>query len=171
MVSGSFFLDGRRFFSYNITIERMILMSVNHFVICAQCGKKFDANKGAAFDPQAQRYICRQCVSRAKAELRQQNTGMRQSTGAMIAKIVFGLLFVMAGFSSPEGGWSVGYFLTALVIGGGLIAWGVLPWLKAKKSPPHSCDADTPGQLRVCPHCGGTGTSEICEYCGMRIPE
>ena len=141
-------------------------MSRGHYVICVQCGKQFDANNGAAYDPQTRRYTCRRCVSRNKADRRKARTGMRQSTGAMIAKLVFGFLFVIAGFSSPEGGWTIGYFLTALALGGGLIAWGLVPWLKAKRQKSQPCGMDAPKEMRTCPSCGGIGTGSYCEYCG-----
>ncbi len=68
------------------------------------------------------------------ADEREAKTGMRQSKGAMVAKIVIGCLCIAAGFSKPEGEeWSVGYFLTAFIIGAALISWGLVPYMKAKK--------------------------------------
>lgn len=69
----------------------------------------------------------------AAADKREEKTGMRQSTGVMVAKIACGCIFICVGFTNPKGEeWSVGYFLTALVIGIALIAWGVIPYKKAK---------------------------------------
>ncbi len=69
-----------------------------------------------------------------EAEEREAKTGMRQSIGAMIAKMAFGFLFISTGFRSPDSGWSFGYFLTCLTLGGALIAWGLLPYLASKKN-------------------------------------
>ena len=33
-----------------------------HMVICVNCGKQFDANKGGAYDPAAKRYTCKACA-------------------------------------------------------------------------------------------------------------
>ncbi len=68
------------------------------------------------------------------ADEREAKTGMRQSKGAMIAKIVCGCLFIAVSFTKPEGEeWTVGYFLTAVILGVTLIAWGLVPYMKAKK--------------------------------------
>ena len=53
-------------------------MANKHYVICARCGKQFDANRGASFNPHTGRYVCKGCINA-------QTTGMRQSYGAMIA--------------------------------------------------------------------------------------
>ena len=102
-----------------------------------------------------------------------QTTGMRQSYGAMIAKIGFGILFVLAGFSTPEGGWTIGYFLTALVWGGGLIAWGLMPYLKARKAKAQQesiVPPTAPPRIWNCPSCGARSTKNPCEYCDSHIP-
>ncbi len=57
-----------------------------------------------------------------RADERETRTGMRQSKGAMIAKIVLGGLFLAVSFDPSEGEWSLSYFLFCLVLGGGLIA-------------------------------------------------
>ena len=68
------------------------------------------------------------------ADERETKTGMRQSKGAMAAKIICGCLFIAVGFTKPEGEtWTFGYFLTALILGVSLISWGLIPYMKAKK--------------------------------------
>ena len=100
---------------------------------------------------------------------------MKQSKGAMIAKIAFGVIFILAGFSSPESGWSIGYFLTALVIGGALIAWGIMPYLKARRIEKEAAEQaelyrrKPEEQPVICPHCGAKTKGNVCEYCGSPI--
>ena len=73
-----------------------------------------------------------------EADEREQKTGMRQSSGAMMAKIIFGGLFIVCGFVPPSNGeWSLSYLLTALVVGGALLAWGIIPYMDAKKKREH----------------------------------
>ena len=149
-------------------------MARKHMVICVECGKRFDANLGGYYNQKSRRYTCKKCKNRIKNENRnkmsayqaterEKRTGMKQSLGAMVAKIVVGLVFVLMGFLSPEGGWTLGYFFTALVIGAALIAWGLLPYLKAKKA--HK-DEQVVG--KICASCGATGTGDACEYCGRK---
>lgn len=87
-----------------------------HMVICEQCGRRFDANTGSYYNSASRRYTCKSCAikiynqqraiqrqenaarRKAAADEREKNTGMRQSTGAMIAKIVFGVLFLLVVF-------------------------------------------------------------------------
>ena len=68
-----------------------------------------------------------------RADEREARTGMRQSKGAMIAKIVLGGLFLAVSFDRSDGEWSLSYFLFCLVLGGGLIAWGLLPYFEARR--------------------------------------
>ena len=149
-------------------------MASKHMVTCRECGKRFDANWGGYYDRASRRYTCKKCGKHilkayrnqnnvSKAVEREERTGMRQSFGAMIAKIAVGILFVTTGFSSPEGGWTFGYFLTALVTGTALIAWGLLPYLKARKS--RTVEQEN---VKVCTSCGATGSGDTCEYCGSK---
>ena len=71
-------------------------------------------------------------VTPNKTDEREARTGMRQSTGAMIAKIAIGAMFIFIGFEPPDSGWSIGYFAVALCTGGALIAWGLVPYLSAR---------------------------------------
>lgn len=150
-------------------------MAQKHMVKCEYCGRQFDANHGYRYNRQNRRYTCPRCVKLMQGDSRERSTGMRQSRGAMIAKIAIGILFMIAGFSSPEGGWSFGYFLTAFVIGGALIAWGLLPYIRAKKEA--SAEAEARAEARyqkenepkVCPSCGATTKGRYCEYCGSKL--
>lgn len=119
-------------------------MATKHMVICVQCGKRFDVNNGGYYNQQSRRYTCKKCgkaqiatEKKINADLQakrnMERTGMKQSYKAMILKIVIGLFIVSCGFSSPEGGWTFGYFLFTLIFGGLVIAWGLVPYLKARK--------------------------------------
>lgn len=56
---------------------------------------------------------------------------MRQSKAAMLVKIVVGVLFLFAAVSLAIQG-NISSFVCGLVIGGALVAWGLVPYLKAK---------------------------------------
>ena len=94
------------------------------------------------------------------------------SAGKIIARIAIGILFILAGFSTPDDGWTVSYFLTALVMGGALIAWGVCPVMQARKAtqtPPVVPGTEEQHRtLRICACCGAPGTGDVCEYCGQK---
>lgn len=152
-------------------------MANRHMVICDRCGKRFDANRGCDYEPNTRRYTCKTCSRTQQAASREEKTGMRQSMGAMIAKIAFGTIFILAGFLPPEEGWSVAYFLTALILGAALIAWGIVPYRKAQERARKEAAepmefGDSPVRIpQTCPFCGGTGTGDICEYCGKPFGE
>ncbi len=74
------------------------------------------------------KYIGRQ----SRADARESRTGMRQSIGGMIIKIVFGILFIFVGFLDVSG-YGVAFLFTALCMGGALIAWALIPYFKARK--------------------------------------
>ena len=108
---------------------------------------------------------------------------MRQSTGAMIVKIVIGLLFIICGltsdFSSAEN--PALTIAMSLCIGLGLLAWGLIPWFKARKAKADAAAAaekmrqeaeyqrmNTP---KVCPACGAYTKGIRCEYCGSPLSD
>lgn len=121
-----------------------------HIVTCVKCGRKFDANKGGVYYPESRRYACKKCVDKqksvqserekarkaeerkAKADEREHETGMRQSKAVMLAKIIVGVLFLLASVSLASQG-NIPAFVCGLAVGGGLVAWGLVPYLKAKK--------------------------------------
>lgn len=164
------------------------MSSKKHIVTCVQCGRRFDASWGGYYNSSTRRYTCRRCGSKIKREqrtaeaiVREERTGMRQTLGAMIAKIAVGLLFVIAAFpllTNKESG-GVGPFLTGLVLGAALIAWGLLPWLKARRESQAAAEAiqaEEAAALRaklnapkVCPACGASTKGEKCEYCGAPL--
>lgn len=153
-----------------------------HMVICRDCGKQFDASKGGYYLKSSGRYLCPKCgrannkeAKEAQANERERKTGMRQSQGAMIAKIVIGVLFIVSAFTTG----SVGATLVGIVIGLGLIAWGFLPWYLAKKAAAAEVArlaaekaAEEEKRLnapKICPTCGAKTKGEVCEYCGAPL--
>lgn len=99
-----------------------------HEVICRDCGKTFDANGGGIYVAASQRYICPQCSEKYYAQAR------KKAAIKKGFKIFFGIIFALAGFSAPDGGWSIGYFLTAEVMGGALLLWAFWPTIKKVKA-------------------------------------
>ena len=120
---------------------------------------------------------------REAADAREKATGMRQSTGAMIAKIAVGALFLISGVTtdwhSPEYSEPVGAMIFSLIIGLALIAWGLVPWLLAKKKlRDAAAKAEAQRQAeeyrrlnepKLCPACGATTKGTRCEYCGTAL--
>ena len=120
-----------------------------HIVTCVKCGRQFDANEGGVYYPDSQRYACKSCVKKQKSEQserekarkaaerkaeadeRERATGMRQSKTAMLVKIVVGVLFLFSAVSLAAQG-NISSFVCGLVIGGALVAWGLVPYLTAK---------------------------------------
>ena len=121
---------------------------------------------------------------REQADEREKATGMRQSTGAMTAKIAFGALFLISGLTTN---WSeradvanpVASMLLSIVLGLALIAWGLIPRLKAdriKAAAAKAKEAELEAQrlqaeneVKVCPACGATTRGLSCEYCGTPL--
>lgn len=116
-----------------------------HIVTCVKCGRQFDTNeeKGRYY-PDSRRYECGRCVAVQKKLQKEQHkekvvaereakTGMRQSKPAMIAKIAAGVLVLFSSFSLVSQG-ELAAFACGIGAAAALIAWGLVPYLKAKKS-------------------------------------
>lgn len=59
--------------------------------------------------------------------------GKRKTTIKMGVKIVLGITFALAGFTAPESGWSLGYFLTAEICGGAMLLWAFWPTIQKNR--------------------------------------
>ncbi len=121
---------------------------------------------------------------KAQADAREKATGMRQSRGAMIAKFVFGVLFLISGVTTN---WSeqsdvsdpLGPLLMSIILGLALIAWGLIPLLSAKKKlaaaeaqARAAREAEEYRRMnapKVCRACGATTKGIVCEYCGTPL--
>lgn len=177
-----------------------------HMVICEQCGRRFDANTGSYYNSASRRYTCKSCATKiqnqqraiqrqenaarrkAAADEREKRTGMRQSKGAMIAKLVFGVLFFISGIRQGNA--------TGIIIGMALLAWGLVPYLKSRKLiNPLSNVSDAVGRIKqaaqrgskpdgsptmninrgssndekwTCRWCGAVTSGDVCEYCNRK---
>ena len=150
-------------------------------VVCRECGRQFDANKGGYYDKISGRYTCKSCGRKIKGDLNERSTGMRQSKGAMIAKIAFGAIFVISAFAAFAEGLSdgvakaIGSLLVGLVLGAALIAWGLLPWLKVKRESEAAAARAAAEEFarrnapKKCPACGAMTKGDVCEYCGAPL--
>ena len=123
----------------------------NNIVTCVRCGRQFNKSERGYYLPQSRRYVCKYCASKeksaqaerekarkaeerkAKADEREKNTGMRQSVPAMIVKIAAGVVVFASSCSLLTQG-SVTEFVVGVAIAAGLAAWGLVPYLKAKKA-------------------------------------
>lgn len=148
-------------------------MAQKHMVVCRECGRQFDANRGGYYDRAAQRYTCKSCGRKIKGDLNERSTGMRQSKGAMIAKIAAGVIFLIVSLSNGEldaAGRGIG-----IVIAAALIAWALLPYFKAKKDREAAAarvaaaDFARRNAPKKCPACGAMTKGDNCEYCGAPL--
>lgn len=154
-----------------------------HMVICMSCGKRFDASRGGYYFKSQRRYMCPKCgkahnreVKEEQADYREARTGMRQTAGAMVAKIAIGVICVIACLSGPM---EIGARLLGIIVGLALIAWGLLPWLlprlKERKQTEAAAaaaqaEAERLANLpKVCPACGAQTKGDRCEYCGTPL--
>ena len=69
----------------------------------------------------------------SRADEREARTGMRQSMGVMIAKIAFGAVSIALGFDSGDPDWTGVHRATSIIVGLAFIAWGLLPYLNARR--------------------------------------
>ena len=156
-----------------------------HLVVCQFCGRQFDANKGGYYNSTSRRYTCKSCGKKNKkerknyeADVREEKTGMRQSMGAMIAKIAIGLICII---SCLSGQMEFAARLLGIVVGLALIAWGLLPWLMPRLKAKKEAEAEAARQAaeaerlanapKVCPACGAHTKGQKCEYCGAPLPD
>lgn len=148
-------------------------MARKHIVVCQNCGRQFDASKGGYYNNQTRRYTCKKCGKQIKGDAREQATGMRQSMGAMIAKIAVGVMFLLVALTS--GDLEGGARAVGIVMAAALIAWGLLPYFKAKKAR-DAAAAETAASRAAaefarlntpwtCPACGAKTKGDACEYC------
>ena len=161
-------------------------------VICVDCGRRFDAEaEGAKYDPSSRRYQCMECAQKEEARVKQrriENAGRadfsnikKQKPGAMIAKIVFGILFVCVGMFG--GDMEFGARMVGIFLGLALLAWGLWPFLMAKKAIDEAKKrqqaeidrqaAEEAAKLNkpwTCPACGAKTKGAACEYCGTEKP-
>lgn len=155
------------------------MVARQRLVVCQNCGRQFDANRGGYYNNQTRRYTCKKCGKQLAGDAREASTGMRQSTGAMIAKIAVGVMFLIVAVTSGElDGPSRG---VGIVMGLGLIAWGLLPWWKAKKANEAAAARAQAEQAaaeyaranapKKCPACGAMTKGDKCEYCGAALYE
>ena len=159
-------------------------MAQNHFVSCHACGQMFDTFRGGYYNAATAQYTCRKC-GRGNSSARGMRIGMRQTVVGMVLKILFGALFFSICMSPAEGTeWDISYFLVCVVLGAALIAWAVIPWLKARREQQSLIEQDDKvaaerealrrkttraARPKVCPGCGATSTGTVCEYCGTAL--
>lgn len=142
-----------------------------HIAVCVQCGRQFDVNNGGYYNKNSRRYTCPSCYRKIKGDYNEAHTGMRQSQGAMIAKIAGGVLFLIIAPTMEK----VSEVLTSIVIGAALMAWALIPYISAKRAK--QAELQTRADLRAeqarepktCPNCGATSTGKFCEYCGSKL--
>ena len=161
-------------------------------VICVDCGRRFDAEKeGAKYIASSRRYQCMDCAKKEEAAMKQrriENAGRadfsnikKQKPGAMIAKIAVGVLFICVGLFG--GDMDFGARIVGVVLGLALLAWGLWPFLQAKKALDEAKQrqqdeierqaAEEAAELAkpwTCPSCGAKTKGTACEYCGAEKP-
>ena len=90
-------------------------MAAKHLVVCVQCGRQFDANRGGYYNSKTRRYMCKSC-GRKKPSQPSQSAPARPSVpqpvtaksllSPMIGKIAIGAAILLFGiFALFAGGW------------------------------------------------------------------
>lgn len=160
-------------------------MARKHYVSCVRCGLQFDASReGFSYDEDSRRYTCPDCVKRMRKEREEykknkakqereeavkkekQSAKMKQSIGAMIAKIAVGCLFLVVSFGMDN----AGEVCVGLILAAAMIAWGLVPYFIAKKKQKELRRKEA-RRKKVCPYCGATTRGNVCEYCGLDLDE
>lgn len=160
-------------------------MAKVHIVSCHACREQFDTFRGGYYNSEKNQYTCKRCGRREGRSERGVRIGMQQTMVGMVLKILFGLLFFCVSVDSGEGvAWDFPYFLTCLILGGALIAWGVVPWVRANRESAELIALDERMSAavkdmkksavqttapKICPGCGATSIGSVCEYCGTRL--
>lgn len=98
----------------------------------------------------------------------------KPSLGPTVAKVAIGVAFIATGFTNLDRG--IGFLGVALVIGGALIAWGVIPHIQYRQAleaaeEQQRLEEEQARQVELnkvkkCPACGARSQGERCEYCG-----
>lgn len=154
-------------------------MAKTHYVICQQCGKRFNANNGYYYNKKSKRYVCKSCGKLMDGDKREARTGMRQSYLSMIAKIVIGLLIIVIATQPKNTDSPVAYFLFFFAIGAAVIAWGLVPFILARRRKKamftirlqeEEAEEKQPDNLqKVCSNCGALVSGNYCEHCGSPL--
>ena len=111
------------------------------------------------------------------------STNKKPGTGAMIAKVAFGCIFIAVGVA-PDPEFEAGARAIGIILGLALIAWAVLPyigWKKRHKAVIEEIEreeqeiaemkAALKNKPRKCPNCGATTKGTVCEYCGSALTD
>lgn len=157
-------------------------MAAKHLVVCVQCGRQFDANRGGYYNSQTRRYTCKSCGRRTPSPSAPARPSVPQPVTAkslkspMIGKILIAAAILLFGiFALFAGGWP----LTVLCLGGAVAValWGILPYVKRKKLEEQMraeilrAKAEKLNRPKVCARCGATTKGAVCEFCGFALPE
>lgn len=89
----------------------------------------------------------------------------------MLFKIIIGTIIFSIIFEAE----SLGDALIFTALGGAIVAWGLLPYIMAKKKErqirsliPAAAVAEANTE-KTCPYCGATSKGDRCEYCGSPL--
>ncbi|MBR4691249.1 MAG: hypothetical protein IKP17_00655 [Oscillospiraceae bacterium] len=141
------------------------------YIVCAGCGRQVDpAQTPVYYDFNSGKNYCESCHSGGAAPVK------RRRPWASALRIIFGALFVIIGFDFiKDGDGSTAAF--SLVVGLVLLLWQFWPQLKrlvarsrrdaAVRRNDAAAAAREAERVKICPHCGGSGTGKTCPYCGM----
>lgn len=115
-------------------------------------------------------YVCSTCCESLCADAGQYPLRRFSSVGFGV-KLFFGLLFGTSVVYQD----SVGTKLMALVIGGALLAWAIVPVLSWRSKRDAlvarvlSNREAKQNATKICKNCGGISHGSVCEYCGAPL--
>ncbi len=159
-----------------------MIMAAKHLVVCVQCGRQFDANRGGYYNSSTRRYTCKDCGRRMTSQPSAARPAAPQPVTAksllspMIGKIAIGAIIAIVGIIFLfMGGW----FFTIFMLPGAavFVLWGVLPYVKQKKKEGEmkaailKAQEEIRNRQKTCPKCGATTKGQVCEFCGSPLED
>ncbi len=108
--------------------KRVFYLKISIVILNKKRGVTMGENQGQQNPGAGTDYARRMRLERAK-----QTAAQTPSTGALILKVAIGALFIVVGATGGDEGFNLTVFLTGLVIGIALIAWGILGYRQQKK--------------------------------------
>lgn len=137
---------------------------------CKECHRAFYPDKGGYFDKSDKQYICTSCGKTIPIGGTVVPLFRRQSTKALIIKLVCAVVCFAACFYAEPG--EVGACAILIAAGLALIVYALLPIVKERKylaefqqmkADEKVLEDSTPWN---CTHCGASTTGKVCSYCG-----
>ena len=148
-------------------------MPPTHWVICKNCGRKFDVGKkGGYYD--GSRYVCKSCGKLVKKQVKEReddtNPKNNDTWFKRNWKILFGIIFLIGGLGNIGQDWRAAIFGT--IIGAGLTYFHFYPQIKARNQEKEQIETELrvrAEEIKKCKTCGARTKGTYCEFCGTKL--